>query len=214
MRHDHGRPVPVPRTKTMPSPTEHDWFLNLDAAAQERSARQSRRRALLASIAIHSVILALLLGIGFRLRYRAIHAPTGPGPDVPQEPAGLGGLLQGRVAWQGGCERIDDSTTSELVRSARRRVSTNEQDDAGVVPLPAADSSLVRAIDADSLCHRAGEAIDQFRSLLIVYRPRRIFLIRAGHVYLAVDTSLRRSSSGEAFVLDSSLSHVLGRGRK
>jgi hypothetical protein len=198
----------------MPSPTEHDWFLNLDAAAQERSARQSRRRALLASVAVHSVILLLLLGLGFRMRYRVIHAVTGSEPDVPQQPAGLGGLLQGRVAWQGGCERIDDSTARELVGAVKRRASRNAPGESGVIVLPAADSSLVRAIDVDSLCQRAGQAIDHSRSLLITYRPRRIFLIRAGNVYLAVDTSLRTSTSGEAFVLDSSLARVLSRGRR
>jgi hypothetical protein len=198
----------------MPSPTKHDWFLNLDAAEQEHSARQSRRRALLASVAIHSVILVLLLGVGFTMGYRAIHAPNGPGPDVPQESAGIGGLLSGRVAWQGGCERIDDSSTRELVLSAKRRVSLKQTVDSGLTALLAADSSLVRAIDADSLCQRAGQAIDRFRSPLIAYRPRRIFLIRAGSAYLAVDTSLHRSTAGEAFVLDSFLSRVLSRGRR
>ena len=204
----------VPRTKTMPLPTEHDWFLNLNAAAQEGAARQSRRRALLASVTIHSVILALLLGIGFRMRYRAIHAPNGPGPEVPQEPAGLGGLQSGRVAWQGGCERTGDSTSMELVRSVKRRVSANEAGDSGRVVLPAADSAFVRGIDSDSLCQRAGQVIDQAVHPLTGYRPRRLFLIRAGNVYLVVDSSLQKSTAGEAFVLDGAVSRALSRGRR
>jgi len=148
------------------------------------------------------------------MRYRVVHALNGAGPDVPQERAGLGGLLQGRVAWQGGCERIDDSTASELVDYAKRRVASSERADSGLVALPATDTSLIHAIDADSLCQRAGHAIDQSRSMLISYRPRRFFLVRAGDVYLAVDTSLARSTSREAFVLDSSLTRVLSRGRR
>jgi hypothetical protein len=100
------------------------------------------------------------------------------------------------------------------VNYAKRRVSSNRKADSGSVALPATDSSRVHAIDADSLCVRAGQAIDQSRSMLVSYRPRRFFLIRAGDVYLAVDTSLVRSTSGVAFLLDSTLSRVLSRGRR
>jgi len=197
----------------MPSTPLHDWFLNLDAAAQSPAARQSKRRALLASVAVHSLILILLLGVGFRMRYRAVQWFRGPVRDVSQEHAGIGGLLRARVAWQGGCERTDDSTTHELVDYAKRRVSTGEKADSGVVTLPAADSSLVRAIDADSLCQRAVQAIDQSR-LLPRFKPRRLYLIMVGHVYFALDTSLQRTTSGAGFVLDSSLSRTLNRGRR
>jgi hypothetical protein len=203
-----------PGGNTMPSSPVHDWFLNLDAAAQSPSARQTKRRALLASVAVHSLILVLLLGLGFRMRYRAVEWLRGPGPDVPQEPAGIGGLLRARVKWQGGCERIDDSTSSKLVDYAKRRVSTKTKADSSLVALPATDSSLVRAIDADSLCQLAGRAIDRTRSMLVSYRPRRFFLVRAGDSYLAVDTSLGRSTAGDAFQLDSTLSRVLSRGRR
>ena len=41
------------------------------------------------------------------------------------------------------------------------------------------------------------------------WNPRDLF----GAVYLAVDTALRRTREGEGFVLDSTLSRVLSRGR-
>ena len=192
--------------------TDHPWFLNLDAAEQDSSARQARRRALLASIAVHAVIVVALLGLGFGIRYRVVHAPNGVGPEVPQERAGIGGLLRGRTAWQGGCAEINDSIASELVRSVKRRVSTSAGVDSGVIALLAADSLLIRPIAADSLCQQAGQAVDRFRSILIEYRPRRLFLIRLGDAYLVVDTTLRSSTSGAALVLDSTLFRVLGRG--
>lgn len=198
----------------MPSPTEHDWFLNLDAAAREHSARQSRRPALIASIAIHSVVLALLLGLGLNMRSRASHAPNGLGLDLRKEPAGFGGLQSGLVAWKGGCERIDDSTSMELVRSVQRRVSAIDAPDPGSVVLPLMESALVRAIDADSLCQRAGHTIDEIVRPFAGYRPRRLLLVRAGGVFLAVDTALRKTVPGGVFVLDSTVSRVLSRGRR
>jgi hypothetical protein len=46
------------------------------------------------------------------------------------------------------------------------------------------------------------------------YRPRAIYLFRAGSVYLAVDTALRTADLGDAFLLDTSLSLLLARGHR
>lgn len=196
----------------MPTPTNNDWSLKPDATPKH-SDQQSNRPALLASIAIHTVLLALLVGVGFNVRSRAIHDLNLPGPQSPRDSAGFAGLQIGRGTWRGGCGWIGDSTSAELLRVARHRVSATEAPDSGSVLLPPMDPALVRAIDADSLCQLAGQAIDKLVSPLTGYRPRRLFLIRAGSVYLAVDTSLRGALPREAFLLDSSVSRVLSRGR-
>ena len=198
----------------MPSPPDHDWFLSHDAAARDHSGRRSRRRALLASVAIHALLLSVLLGLGYRYRYRAVPAINGAGSDVPQEPAALGGLLRGRIAWQGGCEPIGDSMSTQLFRALTRRGSRSFPSDSVTALLRPTASSQLRAVESDSLCQRAAQAIDHLVRPLAEFHPRRIFLFRAGDHYVAVDTALQRSARGDVYLLDSSVSRVVGSSRR
>ncbi|MCB9519217.1 MAG: hypothetical protein H6691_09905 [Gemmatimonadales bacterium] len=100
-----------------------------------------------------------------------------------------------------------------MLRVVRHRVSATDALDPGTVTLAPMDPSLVRPIDSDSLCQVAGRTIDDLVRPDAGYQPRRLFLVRAGAVYLAVDSALRRTLEGEGFVLDSTLSRVLSRGR-
>ena len=193
-------------------PPDNEWSFHRGSAL-DATDRQSRRSALLASVAIHAVIVALVVGVGFTVRPGAIRTLNVPGTPVSKDSAGLAGLQAGRGTWRGGCEWTGDSTSAAVLHAAQHRVSTTDASDAGTLTIPPMDPSLVRPIDSDSLCQVAGRTIDDFVRPDAGYQPRRLFLVRAGAVYLAVDTALRRTPEGEAFVLDSTLSRVLSRGR-
>ena len=193
-------------------PPDNEWSFHRGSAL-DATDRQSRRSALLASVAIHAVIVALVVGVGFTVRPGAIRTLNVPGTPVSKDSAGLSGLQQGRGTWRGGCESVGDSTSAAVLRVVRQRVSANTALDPGTVTLAPMDPALVRAIDNDSLCQVAGRTIDDLVRPDAGYQPRRLFLVRAGAVYLAVDSALRRTLEGEGFVLDSTLSRVLSRGR-
>src|SRR5690606_13141560 len=193
-------------------PPDNEWSFHRGRAL-DATDRQSRRSALLASVAIHAVIVALVVGVGFTVRPGAIRTLNVPGTPVSKDSAGLSGLQQGRGTWRGGCEWTGDSTSAAVLRAAQHRVSTTDASDAGTITLAPMDPSLVRPIDNDSLCQVAGRTIDDLVRPDAGYQPRRLFLVRAGAVYLAVDSALRRTLEGEGFVLDSTLSRVLSRGR-
>lgn len=196
----------------MPPSPDNDWSLHRKGT-DNATDRQSRRSALLVSVAIHAVILAVVVGVGFTVRPGAVRTLNVSGAAVSKDSAGLSGLQQGRGTWRGGCEWTDDSTSAAVLRAARRRVSAADAPDAGTVTLAPMDPALIRPVDNDSLCQLAGHTIDDLVRSDAGYQPRRLFLVRAGTVYLAVDTALRRTREGEAFVLDSTLSRVLSRGR-
>ncbi|MES2124084.1 MAG: hypothetical protein V4503_05290 [Gemmatimonadota bacterium] len=186
----------------------NEMLASIEAKIRARAARIATARALGLSVAVHAALFLLLIAALSQSRRPWARWFPPRGPDLPTQFAAMAGSQGVAGAELRACAR-DDSTSRELVDRVRRAAAGGEQLTSGVAELPHADSAQVWLVDADPLCRRAVATLNRAFGLP-ENRARSIYLVRAGNVYLAADTSLASGPFGRTVVMDSALSRVVG----
>lgn len=185
----------------------NELLASIEAKLRARAARLATAKALGISVAVHAALFLLLIFALSQSRTPWARWFPPRDPDLPTQFAAMPGSQGVAGASLRACAG-NDSTSRELVHRVRRAAAGGEQLTSGVAELPHADPAQVWLVDADPLCRRAVATLNRaFGSP--ENQARSIYLVRAGNVYLAADTSLAPGLFGRTVVMDSALQRVV-----